>query len=125
MSNIEKIIDQLKELTLVEASELVKAIETTFDVSASAPTAVAVAGAVEGGAAVEEKSEFDVEVAEFDAGKKIAIIKAVKNIMSIGLADAKGKVESAPFIIAEGVAKEDAEKMKEELAAAGATVNLK
>lgn len=125
MSNVEKIIDQLKTLTLVEASELVKAIEETFEVSASAPAAVAVAGAAVAGEAAEEKTEFDVEVAEFDAAKKIAVIKAVKNILGVGLADAKGKVESAPFVIAEKASKEDADKMKEELTAAGATVNLK
>lgn len=126
MSKVEKIIDELKELTLIEASELVKAIEETFDVSASAPAAaVAVAApGAEAGAAVEEKSEFNVKVNEVAADKKIAAIKAVKTILNIGLADAKGKVESAPFVVAEGVKKEDAEKMKEELAAAGCAVVL-
>lgn len=125
MSKVEKIIEELKTLTLVEASELVKAIEETFEVSASAPAAVAVAGPAVAGPAAEEKSEFDVELAEFDASKKIAIIKAVKNIMNLGLAEAKTKVESAPFIVAAGVKKEEAEKIKAELAGAGATVNLK
>lgn len=125
MSKVETIIEELKTLTLVEAAELVKAIEETFNVSASAPTAVAVAAPVAGAAQVEEKSEFNVEVTEVDATKKIAVIKVVKNIMNIGLAEAKEKVESAPFVVAENVKKDDANKMKEELAGAGATVTLK
>ena len=123
---IEKIIEDLKGLTLMEASELVKAIEETFDVSA-APVAGAVAMAPAGGAeaaAAEEKSEFDVKVTEVPADKKIAVIKAVKNILNVGLAEAKTKVESAPFVLAEGVKKEDADKYKDDLSAAGATVTL-
>ena len=127
MSKVESIIEELKSLSLLEASELVKAIEETFDVTASAPAAVAVAGPAAGGevAAAEEKTEFTVEVAEVPADKKIAVIKAVKNILGVGLADAKAKVESAPFVVAENVAKEKAEKMKTDIAATGATVNLK
>jgi len=123
---VQKIIDQLKDLTLIEASELVKAIEETFDVSAAAPVAAvaAPAGGGEAGEAAEEKTEFNVKVTEFDASKKIALIKAVKNILNIGLADAKGKVEGVPFVLAEAVKKEDAEKYKEDLTAAGATVIL-
>lgn len=122
---VEKIVEQLKELTLIEASELVKAIEETFDVTAAAPAAVAIAAPAAGAAPVaEEKSEFNVKITGFDAAKKIAVIKVVKTILNIGLADAKAKVEGGEFVIAEAVKKEDAEKMKEELAGAGATVSL-
>lgn len=123
---IEKIIEDLKGLTLMEASELVKAIEETFDVSA-APVAGAVVAAPGGAAAeeaAEEKTEFNVKVTEVPADKKIAVIKAVKNILNVGLAEAKTKVESAPFVLAEAVKKEDADKYKDDLAAAGATVTL-
>jgi large subunit ribosomal protein L7/L12 len=121
---IEKIIEDLKGLTLIEASELVKAIEETFDVSA-APVAGAVAMAPAGAAAVaEEKTEFDVKVTDVPADKKISVIKAVKNILNIGLAEAKTMVESAPFVLMEAVKKEDADKYKDELAGAGATVEL-
>lgn len=127
MSKVEKIIESLKELTLIEASELVKAIEETFEVSAAAPVAVA-AAPVAGGAgateAAEEKSEFNVKVTGFDAAKKIAVIKEVKTIMNIGLADAKAKVEGGEFVLAENVKKDEANKMKETLSAAGATVEL-
>ena len=127
MSKVNTIVDQLKELTLVEAAELVTAIEEEFGVTAAAPAAVAVAGPAAGGAddAAEEKTEFDVELAEFPADKKIASIKAVKNLLGIGLADAKAKVESAPVVLATALSKEDATKYKDELTAAGATVNLK
>lgn len=124
---VEKIIEDLKGLTLMEASELVKAIEETFDVSAAPVAGAVMAGpAVAGGeeAATEEKSEFDVKVTEVPADKKIAVIKAVKNILGVGLAEAKTKVESAPFTLAEGVKKEDADKYKDDLSAAGATVEL-
>lgn len=128
MSNVDKIIDQLKELTLLEASELVKAIEETFNVTASAPVAMAAAPAAgaEGGAAAgaEEKSEYNVKITATDAAKKIAVIKEVKTIMNIGLADAKTKVEGGEFVVAENVKKEEANKMKETLTAAGATVEL-
>lgn len=121
---VNKIIDQLKELSLMEASELVTQIEETFGVSAAAPVAVAAAAATGPTEAVEEKTEFNVKVTEVDAAKKIAVIKVVKNILNIGLADAKAKVESAPFVVAEGLKTEDAQKMKDELSGAGATVVL-
>jgi len=126
MSKVETIIDQLKELSLLEASELVKAIEETFDVSAAAPVAAVAAAPAAGGeaAAAEEKTEFTVKVTEFDASKKIAVIKEVKNILNIGLADAKGKVEGGEFVVAENVKKEEAEELKNKLSAAGATVVL-
>jgi len=126
MSKIQTIVDQLKELTLLEASELVKEIETTFGVSAAAPVAVAAAGpAAEAAPAAEEKSSFNVEVSEVPADKKIAVIKEVKTILNIGLGDAKAKVDGAPFILVENANKEDANKYKELLTAAGATVVLK
>jgi len=122
---VSKIIKELKELTLLEASELVKAIEETFDVSAAAPVApVATAVANREAPAAEEKTEFNVKVTEFAADKKIAVIKAVKNMLNIGLADAKKKVESAPFVVGENVKKEEAEDMKAKLTEAGATVVL-
>ncbi len=123
MSKVDQIIDQLKELSLLEASELVKAIEETFDVSAAAPVA-AMAMAAPAAAAVEEKTEFTVKVTAFDAAKKIALIKEVKTILNIGLADAKTKVESGEFVVAENVKKEEAEDLKNKLSAAGATVVL-
>jgi large subunit ribosomal protein L7/L12 len=126
MSKVQTIIDQLKDLTLLEASELVTAIEDTFNVSAAAPAAVAAAAPAAGGdvAAAEEKSEFDVVVKDVPADKKIAVIKVIKTALNIGLADAKTKVEAAPFKALEGAKKEDAEKLKEELVAAGASVTL-
>lgn len=126
-AKVQKIIDELKELSLMEASELVKAIEETFDVSATAAVAAApVAAAGDAGAAggAEEKSEYTVKVTGFDDSKKIAVIKAVKTAMGVGLGEAKGKVEEGEFVVAENAKKEDAEKMKDELAAAGATVEL-
>jgi len=126
MSKVQTIVDQLKELSLLEASELVKAIEETFDVTASAPAAVAVAAPVAGAAApaAEEKSAFNVKVSDVPADKKIAVIKVVKTVLNIGLADAKTKVESAPFVLVEGANKEDAENYKSQLIEAGATVVL-
>ena len=122
MSKIQTIIDQLKELTLMEAADLVKSIEETFNVSAAAPVAAAV---VAGPAVVvEEKTEFNVKVTEVPADKKISVIKVVKTILNIGLADAKAKVESAPFVLSENVNKETADKQKEDLIAAGAVVVL-
>jgi large subunit ribosomal protein L7/L12 len=127
MSKVDKIIDQLKEITLLEASELVTAIEETFGVSAAAPVAVAgpaVAGAAAPAEAAVEKSTFNVKVTEYPADKKIAVIKEVKNILNIGLAEAKTQVEGVPFTLAENVAKEDANKYKDLLTAAGAVVIL-
>jgi large subunit ribosomal protein L7/L12 len=125
MSKVEKIIEELKVLSLIEASELVKAIEETFGVSAAAPVAVAAAAPVGAPAeAAAEKTEFNVKVTEVPADKKISVIKEVKNILNIGLAEAKTKVESAPFTLAENVNKEEANKYKDLLSAAGATVTL-
>ena len=119
----EEIIEALKEMTLLEASELVKDIEETFGVSAAAPVAVAAAPA-EGGAAAEEKTEFDVILEGF-GDNKIAVIKVVRELTSLGLKEAKEVVESAPKAVLEGAKKEDAEAAKEKLEAAGAAVSLK
>ena len=127
MSKIDDIIKQLQDLTLMEARDLVEAIKTTFNVSAAAPGAVAGAAAPAAGgevAAAAEQTEFNVKVADVPADKKIPVIKVVKNILNIGLADAKTKVEDAPFILVEAASKDDAEKYKQELVEAGATVQL-
>ena len=123
----EELIEQFKELTLIELSEFVKAFEETFDVTAAAPAAVAVAaapGAAGGDAAAEEKDEFDV-VLEAAGDKKIGVIKEVRALTSLGLKEAKDLVDGAPKPILEGVNKETAEKAKEQLEGAGATVTLK
>lgn len=124
MSKINQIIDELKTLSLLEASELVKAIEETFNVSAAAPTASAAAPTA-AAAVVEEATEFDVVVESVPADKKIAIIKIVKEKKAIGLGEAKTMVESAPFTIAEKLNKVDATALKDELSGAGASVTLK
>ena len=112
----EEIIEALKEMSLLEASELVKDIEETFGVSAAAPVAVAAAPA--------EKSEFDVVLEGF-GDNKIAVIKAVREITGLGLKEAKEVVESAPAPVQEGVAKDKAEEIKAKLEEAGAAVTLK
>ncbi|MEC4177024.1 50S ribosomal protein L7/L12 [Adlercreutzia sp. R21] len=121
----EEILEALKEMSLLEASELVKDIEETFGVSAAAPVAVAAAGAApaEGGAA-EEKSDFDVILEGF-GDNKIAVIKVVREITGLGLKEAKEVVEGAPKPVAEGVAKDKAEEIKGKLEEAGAAVTLK
>ena len=121
--SIEELIAAFKELSLVEVSEFVKAFEEEFDVTAAAPVAV-VAGGAAGGDAAEEKSEFDV-VLESAGDKKIAVIKEVRALTSLGLKEAKDLVDGAPKPILEGASKEDAEKAKEQLEAAGATITLK
>ena len=119
----DEIIDALKEMTLLEASELVKAIEDTFGVSAAAPAAVVAAPAA-GEAAAEEKTNFDVVLEGF-GDNKIAVIKVGRERTSLGLKEAKEVVESAPKAVLEGAKKEDAEAAKEKLEAAGAAVSLK
>jgi large subunit ribosomal protein L7/L12 len=126
MANLEKIVDELSSLTVLEAAELAKLLETKWGVSAAA--AVAVAAAPGGGAAaaapVEEKTEFTVVLAA--AGdKKIEVIKEVRAITSLGLKEAKDLVEGAPKPVKEGVGKEEAEKIKAALEKAGAKVELK
>lgn len=121
----EEIIEALKEKTLLEASELVSMIEETFGVSAAAPVAVAAAPA-EGGAAAaaEEKTEFDVVLEGF-GDNKIAVIKVVRELTSLGLKEAKAMVEEAPKAVLEGAKKDDAEAAKAKLEEAGAAVSLK
>ncbi|MGK2349654.1 50S ribosomal protein L7/L12 [Actinomyces sp. W5033] len=123
----DELIEAFKELTLIELSEFVKAFEETFDVTAAAPAAVAVAaapGAAAEGAAEEEKTEFDV-ILEAAGDKKIGVIKEVRALTSLGLKEAKELVDSAPKAVLEGVNKETADKAKEQLEGAGATVTLK
>lgn len=119
----DEIIDALKEMTLLEASELVKAIEDTFGVSAAAPAAVVAAPAA-GAAEAEDKTEFDVVLEGF-GDNKIQVIKAVRELTNLGLKEAKEVVEGAPKAVLEGAKKEDAEAAKEKLEAAGAAVTLK
>ncbi len=127
MANIENIVDQLSGLTVLEVSELVKALEEKWGVSAAAPVA-AVASAAAGGAApaaVEEKTSFDVILAS-GGSNKIAVIKEVRAaVPGLGLADAKALVEGAPKPLKEGVTKEEAEEIKKKIEAAGATVEIK
>ncbi len=120
---ITAIIEELKTLTVLELSELVHAVEDEFGVSAAA--AVVAAGPVEAaGAAVEEKTEFDLELTEIGANK-IAVIKEVRALTGLGLKEAKDAVDGAPKVIKEGMSKDDAEAAKEKLEAAGAKVTLK
>lgn len=120
----EEIIEALKEMTLLEASELVKDIEETFGVSAAAPVAVAAAPAAGGEAAAEEKTEFDVVLEGF-GDQKIGVIKVVREITGLGLKEAKALVEEAPKAIVEGVNKDKAEEVKAKLEEAGAAVSIK
>lgn len=120
----EEIIDALKEMTLLEASELVKAIEETFGVSAAAPVAAVAAAPAAAAAEEEEKTNFDVVLEGF-GDNKIQVIKVVRELTSLGLKEAKEVVENAPKAVLEGVKKEDADAAKEKLEAAGAAVSLK
>jgi large subunit ribosomal protein L7/L12 len=124
----DELLDAFKEMTLLELSEFVKQFEDTFDVTAAAPVAAAAPAAAAGGGdaadAAEEKSEFDV-VLESAGDKKINVIKEVRGLTSLGLKEAKELVEAAPKAILEGVNKEAADKAKEALEGAGATVTLK
>ncbi|QRV01843.1 50S ribosomal protein L7/L12 [Arcanobacterium phocisimile] len=122
----EELIEAFKELTLVELNDFVKKFEEEFDVEAAAPVAVAAAAPAAGGAAevAEEKDEFDV-ILESAGDKKIGVIKEVRALTSLGLKEAKDLVDGAPKPVLEGVNKETAEKAKEQLEGAGATVTLK
>ena len=121
MADIQKLVEELSKLSVLEPVELSKALEETWGVSAAAAVAVA-AGPV--AAAAEEKSEFDVVLAEIGANK-LAVIKAVKEATGLGLGEAKALVESAPKAVKEGLAKDEAEKLKAALEAAGAKVEMK
>ena len=120
---ITALIEEVKALTVLELSELVHALEDEFGVSAAAPVAVAAAAAPAAEAAA-EKTEFDVVLASF-GDEKIKVIKAVREITGLGLADAKAVVEAAPKAIKEGVSKDEAEELKKKLEEVGATVELK
>ena len=120
---INALIEEVKGLTVLELSELVHALEEEFGVSAAAMAAPAAGGAA--APAAEEKTEFDVVLASFDAAAKIKVIKAVREITGLGLAEAKAAVEAAPKAIKEGVSKDEAEELKKKLEEAGAKVELK
>jgi large subunit ribosomal protein L7/L12 len=125
MSVVEELVEKIEKLTLLEASELKKALEDKFGVTAAAPMVMAGAtGPAAPAAPVEEKTEFNVILAEVGA-QKINVIKAVKNATGLGLTEAKALVESAPKAVKEGLIKADAEKLKADLEAAGAKVELK
>ena len=122
---INEIVSAIESLTLIQCSELVKALEEKFGVQAAAPVAAAGAAAP-AAAAAEEKTEFDVVLTGFDAAKKVAIIKAVREVVpGLGLKEAKDIVEGAPKTLKEGASKEEAEAMKKKLADAGATIEIK
>ncbi len=127
----DEILEKLKSLTLLEASELVKGIEEAFGVSAAAPAGGMMMAAMPGAAAaapaeeVEEQTEFDVILEEFPKDKKIAVLKVVRAITGLGLKEAKEVVESVPKALKEGVAKEEAENLKKQLEETGAKVAIK
>lgn len=122
--NIENIIAEIKEASILELNDLVKAIEEEFGVTAAAPVAVAAAGGAAGGAEEAAKDSFDVELTS--AGdKKVGVIKAVREITGLGLKEAKGLVDGAPANVKEGVAAAEAEEIKAKLEEAGATITLK
>jgi large subunit ribosomal protein L7/L12 len=124
---LQGIVDQVKELTLLEASELVKLMEETFGVSAAAAAVAApaaTAGGAEAAAPAEEKTEFDV-ILQAAGGQKINVIKVVREVTALGLKEAKDLVEAAPKAVKEGVSKEEAETVRQKLADAGATVEVK
>ena len=122
----DEIIEALKEMPALELSELVHELEDVFGVSAAAPVAVAAAPAAGAAApAAEEKTEFDVVLAGFDAAQKIKVIKVVREITGLGLAEAKAAVEGVPHTLKEGLSKDDAEAMKKQVEEAGGKVELK
>ena len=125
MADLNKIVEDLSSLTVLEAAELSKMLEEKWGVSAAAPVAVAAAPVAGGGeAAAEEKTEFDIELSE-SGSNKIAVIKEVRTITGLGLKEAKDLVEGAPKPLKQGVKKEEADEMKKALEAAGAKVTLK
>ena len=120
----EQIIDAIGGMTVLELSDLIKMVETKFDVKAAAPVAVAAAPAAGAGAPAEEKTQFDV-ILKSSGDKKINVIKVVRSITGLGLKEAKDLVEGAPKPVKEGVSKDEAEKMKKELEENGAKVEIK
>ena len=124
MADLAKIADELSGLTVMEAAELSTMLEEKWGVSAAAPVAVAAAPAAADAAAAEEQTEFTVVLSSFGE-KKINVIKEVRAITALGLKEAKDLVESAPSAVKEGIEKDEADKIKEQLEAAGATVEIK
>ena len=124
MADLSKIVDELSELTVLEAAELSKLLEEKWGVSAAAPVAVAAVAGAGDAPAAEEQTEFDAILAEFGE-KKINVIKEVRAITGLGLKEAKDLVEAAPKAVKEAVSKEEAEKIKEQLESAGAKVEIK
>ena len=124
MADIEKLVEELSKLTVLEAADLAKALEEKWGVSAAAAVAVAAPAGGAAAPAAEEQTEFDV-ILTGDGGNKIAVIKEVRAITGLGLTEAKAAVEAAPKAIKEGVSKDEAAKVKAQLEAAGATVELK
>ena len=124
MADVKKLVEEIKSMTVLEVSELVKELEETFGVSAAAPVAVAAPAAGAAAPAAEEKTEFTVELAEAGANK-IAVIKVVREITGLGLKEAKEIVDGAPKTLKEAVSKEEADQIKEKLEAAGASVEVK
>ena len=122
----EEILEAIASMTVLEVSELVKAMEEKFGVSAAAPVAIAAgpAGAAPAAAPAEEQTEFNVILKAFDDAKKIAVIKEVRAVTGLGLKEAKDLVEGAPKPLKEGISKEDAAKIKEQITAAGGTVEI-
>jgi large subunit ribosomal protein L7/L12 len=121
----EEILDAIAGMTVLEVSELVKAMEEKFGVTAAAPVAVAAAGPAADAPAAEEQTEFDVILKSFEAAKKIAVIKEVRGITGLGLKEAKELVEAGEKAVKEGVSKAEADEVKKKLEAAGATVEVK
>ncbi len=121
----EELVNAIAELTVLELSELVKAIEEKFGVKAAAPAVAVAAAAPAATAAAEEKDEFNVVLTAVDAAKKIAVIKVVREITGLGLKEAKDLVEGAPKAVKENVAKAEAEELKKKITEAGGTVELK
>ncbi len=124
MADLSKIVDELSQLTVIEAAELSKLLEEKWGVSAAAPVAVAAAGGAGAAAAVEEKTEFNVVLTDAGANK-INVIKEVRAITALGLKEAKDLVEGAPKAVKEGVSKDEAAKLKAQLEGAGAKVEIK
>jgi large subunit ribosomal protein L7/L12 len=123
----DQILEAISSMTVLEVSELVKAMEEKFGVSAAAPVAVAAAGPAAGGggaAPAEEQTEFNVTLKAFDEAKKIAVIKEVRAVTGLGLKEAKDLVEGAPKSLKEGISKDEANKIKEAITAAGGTVEI-
>ena len=121
----DEILNAIAEMSVLELSELVKAVEEKFGVKAAAPAVAVAAAPAAGAAAAEEKTEFNVVLTAVDAAKKIAVIKVVREVTGFGLKEAKDLVEGAPKAVKENVAKAEAEELKKKLTEAGATIELK